>query len=722
MSTVYTTCRYCESNCALEIQVTDNKVTKIMADKNNPQTWKDTCSKGLTAHELVEHPRRIKAPMKRVGDEYVEASYDEAIKSISRSLTGLIKAHGKDSVGYYHGNPLGFTSGLMFSLGFIDGVGTQNKYNVGSIDQNNNHVVSQAMFDHPYVPFSPDIDHCDYLLMVGMNPAESKFGWLGSCSNGWERSKVRQKKGMKLVVVDPLHTKTTAYANQHLQVTPGKDWALLLAMVKVIFVEHLYNQVALQRLPVEQVQQLETLCQNVDSQQLANVCGIPCESIEVIAREFSAASHAMCITQTGVSMCETGTLGHWLGLVLDIITGHLDQKGGRRYDGGYINMTEFAAKGYKGESTSRVRGAPTVMGNRSLCELPDEILTPGPGQVKAMIIHSGNPVTSGPNSKLLDKAFEQLDLLVAVDLVQRESHRHAHWLIPGVHWLERGELPFNLAGGMDDPHIQYSQQALQPPEGVRPEWEFFIDLALAMKVPMLGQPGVNTIIKLTRWIASLLGKPDWAFSPAMMEKLLLKVTKKVSWSELQANPHGLQYEEKQYGQLQNQMGERVIQLVPDKFYRELQHQIDLLGDQSEVDAHSRQAQEYPFYLMGKRSLNMLNSWLMELPNMQKREQQNFCEMHPEDAKRYGIADKDLVRIKSTVGEITITASISEKVTLGNLVVQHGWGSRIFAPAEKGAEAWQYGVNRNELVDNQIMDPFSGTPNLNSSRVSIERCA
>ena len=169
MSTVYTTCRYCEANCALAVSVKDNKVVKISADKDNPQTWQDACSKGLTAQQLVEHPRRILAPMKRVGDQYVETSYEEAISSIAQSLNKLIDEYGKDSIGYYHGNPIGFTSGLMFSLGFIDGVGTKNKFNVGSIDQNNHHVVSQAMFAHPYVPFNPDIDNCDFLLMVGMN-------------------------------------------------------------------------------------------------------------------------------------------------------------------------------------------------------------------------------------------------------------------------------------------------------------------------------------------------------------------------------------------------------------------------------------------------------------------------------------------------------------------------------------------------------------------------
>ena len=77
--TVHTFCRYCLASCGVEVTVEDNRVTKISADKQNPHTWQDFCAKGRTANQLVEHPRRILNPMRRVGDTYVEASWDEAI-------------------------------------------------------------------------------------------------------------------------------------------------------------------------------------------------------------------------------------------------------------------------------------------------------------------------------------------------------------------------------------------------------------------------------------------------------------------------------------------------------------------------------------------------------------------------------------------------------------------------------------------------------------------
>ncbi|MEP4147623.1 MAG: molybdopterin-dependent oxidoreductase [Halioglobus sp.] len=711
MNTVYTTCRYCEAACGLAVQVRDNKVEKIVADKENPQTWRDICAKGLTAHELVEHPRRIKAPMKRVGNSFVETTYEEAISAIAGRFNELIADNGADSIGYYHGNPLGFTSGVIFSLGWVDAVGTQNRYNVGSIDQNNNHVVSSALFDLPYVPFNPDIDRCDYLLMIGMNPAESKFSWLGSASDGWARAREKQTQGTTLVVVDPRRTRSAQQADTHLNIKPGTDWAFILGLLHTVFGEDLADPDACAALPAEQLESIRSIALAADLTHLSRRCGIAVEDIRQVARDYAQATGAMCLTQTGVSMHTTGTVGHWLGLVLDIVTGHLDKPGGRRFDTGYINMTEFAATGHQPETISRVRGQPTVMGNRSLAELPDEIQTPGPGQIKAMVIQSGNPVVSGPNGRLLDNALAGLDMLVAVDLVQRESHRHADWLIPGVHWLEREELSFNLAGGMDQPFAQYSAQAVNPPESIRPEWAFFVDLSLAMKVPFMGKKGANTMIRISRVLARLFRKPQWAVSPGLLERLMLKGGKTFSWRQLQNSPHGLQYRDRAYGQLKAQMGGKAIQIAPGKFCTQLQR----LLDESE-----QPGADYPFTLIGKRTLHMMNSWLMELPNMQKREQGNDCEVHPQDAHSLGIQEGAEIEVTSAVGSICIKARISDRVVPGIICIQHGWGSRVFSPANK-EEPLCYGVNVNDLVDNAEIDPFSGIPNLNSTRVKIRVC-
>ena len=185
----------------------------------------------------------------------------------------------------------------------------------------------------------------------------------------------------------------------------------------------------------------------------------------------------------------------------------MDRPGGRRFEPGYVDAIRLSAMVKPKPHTSRLAGREMVAGAHALSELPDEITTEGRGQIKAMLINCGNPVVSGPDGAKLDKALAQLDLLVAIDFVQRESHRHAHWLLPAVHWLERDDLLAFTSNMHDEPYLQYGAKAVDPPPGARQECASFVDLAIAMRKPLFGAIGLNGFIKATRRLARLTGRP-----------------------------------------------------------------------------------------------------------------------------------------------------------------------------------------------------------------------
>ncbi|MGV0601742.1 molybdopterin-dependent oxidoreductase, partial [Mycolicibacterium pulveris] len=458
--TVYTFCRYCLAACGLEVTVDGNRVTKIAPDKQNPHSWQDFCAKGRTANQLVEHPRRILNPMRRVGDSYVEATWDEAISDIAARMNALIDAGGPDAVGIYYGNPAGFSSSnVIFMNGWLDAIGTHSRYFVGSIDQNAMHVVASAMYGSLLMAPVSDIDNCDYFLLVGTNPAVSAWNWLETVPNGWRRALARQQQGAKIVIVDPLRTESAEKADLHLAVRPGQDWALLLAMVKVILDEGLEHHQDCTELATG-VDDLRALVADANLDDLAARCDIPRSLIEQVAREFAAATGAMVVTRTGVSMHLAGTVAEWLGHVLNVITGRMDRPGGRRYEPGYVDAIRMAGMVKTKPHRSRLLGREMVAGAHALSELPDEITTPGRGQIRALVINCGNPVVSGPDGDRLDNALAHLDLLVAIDFVQRESHRHAHWLLPAVHWLERDDLLAFTSNMHDEPYLQYGARAV----------------------------------------------------------------------------------------------------------------------------------------------------------------------------------------------------------------------------------------------------------------------
>ncbi|MGV0745551.1 molybdopterin-containing oxidoreductase family protein [Mycolicibacterium sp. XJ870] len=715
--TMHTFCRYCLASCGVEVTVEDNRVQKISADKLNPHSWHDFCAKGRTAAQVVEHPRRLLRPMRRVGDSYVEATWDEAIRDIADRMNDVIAAGGPDAVGAYYGNPAGYSSSnLVFMNGWLDAIGTHNRYAVGSVDQNALHVVAQAMYGSQLMVPVSDIDNCDYFLLVGTNPAVSAWNWVESVPGGWRRALARRQRGARIVVVDPLRTESADKADLHVAVRPGQDWALLLAMVKVILDDGLQHRGDCADLATG-VDELRALVGAADLDDLSARCDVGREVIEGIAREFASAPGAMVVTRTGVSLHAAGTVAEWLGHVLNVITGRMDRPGGRRFEPGYVDTLRLASLAGNKPHRSRLAGREMVAGAHALAELPDEISTPGPGQIRAMLINCGNPVISGPDGARLDSALAGLDLLVVIDLVQRESHRHAHWLLPAVHWLERDDLLALTSGMHDEPYVQYGAKVVEPPAAAREEWRIFTDLALAMGRPLFGAKGLNAFIRATRGAARLTGRPGLAFGPHWLDRILIATSRKINgrklkWRDLLANPHGMVLGAREFGHFRAALRtpDKKVHVAPAEFVARAH---ELLGEE-----HPAAPPSYPFLLGNRRHRHSMNSWLNELPGLHPAGKGNAVLIHPDDAARLGIGDGDLVRVFSDTGAVELTAAISDRPRPGVVVIDHGWGSRVYDP--HGGEPQSFGVNRNLLVDRTSVDPLSQTSALSSAYVGIRR--
>ncbi|WP_354700121.1 Assimilatory nitrate reductase catalytic subunit [Paraconexibacter sp. AEG42_29] len=712
--TVNTYCRICLANCGLDVTVDEasNRVLEIKPDRENPYTWRDFCRKGKTAHEVATHPQRITTPMRRVGDRYVPATYGEAIADIAARLNAVIDRDGPDAVGSYHGNPMGFSfATTSFWTGLLDAIGTGNRFWVGSVDQNNAHIVAEELYGSELVALIPDIDDCDCFLLVGMDPAQSKFNWLENNPGGWNRVLARQRAGADVIMVDPRRSESAAKAKTHVAVLPGQDWAFLLGVLQVVFANGWDRTPT--AIDVDGIDAVKRLAADADLDDLATRCGVDRATIEDVAERFATARTAMCISHTGVAHNEHGTLGEWLGQVLNVVTDRVDRPGGRRYERGYVDIGQimklFAPAG---THRTRLRDNPPIVGFHALAEMADEITTPGPGQIRAAFVAFGNPVVSGPDGAALDAAFADLDLLVAIDLVQRESHRHADWLIPGTHWLEREELSPLYGGLQERPYVQYAQRAIDPPAGVLEEWEFFTELALAMKRNLFGKPGVNAFVKASRVAARVTGRPKLAMNPEWIQRLLVLMGRRLKWRDIVSRPHGWLYGEPEYGNLSGAIGhpDKRVRLAPEAFLAGVRDALAQPVPGADGD--------YPLLLVNKRIREAMNSWLNESPGLFQLDRTNACEVHPDDAAAAGIADGDTVRLVSETGAIEVRAQVTDGLRPGVVCVPHGWGSRIFDPVG-GTAPTTYGANRNLLVGNAKLDRFSQTPIFNSTAVRIE---
>lgn len=716
LKTVKTFCRICLSVCGLEVQTDGRKVHRILPDKTHPYSWRDFCAKGGSAQNLSEHPKRLKTPMKRMGDRYVAATYEEAITDIAARLNRIRREHGPHAIATYLGNPGAHNQpGTLAQNGFMKGLGSSNAFYVGSVDTNNYQLVMREMYGSDMAVLIPDVDHAKCFLFIGMNPSVSNMVWLDIVPDGWNRVLAAQAKGADLIIVDPRATPSTRKANTHVVIKPGQDWALLLGIIKLVFAngwEHKEDCAA-----ATGVEAIRELARAACLDDLSARCGVPVEQIQDVARRFATAETAVCVARTGVSQNRNGTVGEWLSHVLNLVSGRVDRKGGRFFHRGLfkdplrlLNLMNDVMS-LQGKRLSRVGQHRAIAGAYPMAIMADEILTPGAEQIRAMIVNSGNPVVSGADGARLDQAFGQLDLLVAIDFFQRESHRHAHWLIPGSHFLEREEFYAFFGGFFDRPFAQLGRKAVELPQGVRSEWDFFLDLALKMGVPFLGIPGMNAIVRASRRIARLTGNPRHAFNVRWVWAFIVKAFTPLRWKDLVNNPQGLVYGERRYGEFRAalQTKDRKIHAAPPQFVAALRQRL------TEAPPHADAA--YPFRIVDQRRVSMMNSWLVEtVKRMQVHG--DYVEINPEDARALGIVDEQPVKLSSRTGNVVAKAKLSDEMAPGVVCLEHGWGSRVFDPVDN-SPAEVRGVNRNLLIASDAIDELSGMPNLNGTAVSLE---
>ncbi|MCA9947289.1 MAG: molybdopterin-dependent oxidoreductase, partial [Anaerolineales bacterium] len=485
--THFRTCNLCEAMCGLEIEVNGEEILAIRGDKADPFSRGHICPKATALADIYHDPDRLRQPVRRTPDGWEQISWDEAFDEVVGNLKRIQKEYGRNAIGIYQGNPNVHNVGaLLYSPPFVRTLRTKNRFSATSVDQLPHHFAAYFMFGHQLLVPIPDVDHTDFMLMLGANPLASN-GSLMTAPDIANRLKAIQKRGGQLVVIDPRRTETAVLANTHHFIKPGSDVLLLLALLNTIFVEGLANPGSLAAL----ADGLETVQQAVADftpELAAGPTGISAEAIRQLARNFAQANTAVCYGRIGVSTQQFGGLCHWLINLLNFVTGNLDSPGGAMFTLPAVDVvgitTLTGQKGHYGRWHSRVRQLPEFGGELPVSALAEEMLTPGEGQIKGMVTIAGNPVLSTPNGRQLDEAFAGLEFMVAIDIYINETTRHANIILPPTTGLETEhyDLAFHTLAVRNT--AKYSQPLFAPAENARHDWQIFQEL----RHRMVGQP------------------------------------------------------------------------------------------------------------------------------------------------------------------------------------------------------------------------------------------
>jgi formate dehydrogenase len=202
-----------------------------------------------------------------------------------------------------------------------------------------------------------------------------------------------------------------------------------------------------------------------------------------------------------------------------------------------------------------------------------------------------------------------------------------------------------------------------------------------------------------------------ALNPEWVSRLLVASGRRLKWRDIRAHPHGWLYGEPRFGDLADVIvtDDKKVHAAPDPFLRAVR---EALAKPVVTD------ETFPLLLVNKRAREAMNSWLNESPGLFAVQRTSVVEVHPQDAAATGVRDGDMVRLASSVGSVDLRAKLTEAMRPGVVCVPHGWGSRVFDPVS-GAAPESFGVNRNALVSNARLDPFSQVPAFNSTAVRLE---
>src|SRR5262245_42629471 len=448
LRTVQRVCPFCEATCGLKIAVEGERIVSVRGDENDPFSRGFICPKAHGVKELFHDPDRLRKPLRRTATGWQEISWEEAYREVSERLLAIRAEHGNDAIGMYTGNPVVHDLGaLMYRPVLARALASKSLFNSSAIDTLPKIVQTGLMFGRPFpmaVPV-PDIDRTDYLLVVGANPMIS-HGSLMTMPDAPGRLRGVIERGGKLVVIDPRRTETAKIASEHHFIRPGSDAAFLLALVHTLFEEELVELGAAAG-RVAGLEQVRTIAKEFAPEAVAAHCGIAAAEIRRIARELAAAPSAACYGRLGTCVQQFGTLASWGCDLVNMLTGNLDRAGGVMFTtpAEPIEAALQMGQGFAlGRSKRGVSGQPEFGGMIPSSTMAEEMLTPGDGQVRAMILLMTNPVRSAANSAQLEQAFSGLDFLVAIDFYINETTRHAHLILPTPSPAEQPNYEFGL--------------------------------------------------------------------------------------------------------------------------------------------------------------------------------------------------------------------------------------------------------------------------------------
>lgn len=491
---VDTLCPYCGVGCQTTVHVKDDKILYVDG-RDGPANANRLCVKGRFGWDYIYNPHRLTKPMIRRDDapkgwdveidpanpwtHFREATWEEALDKAAEGLKRVRDRDGPGAMAGFGSAKCSNEEAYLFQKLVRTGFGTNNVdhctrlCHASSVAALMDGIGSGAVT----APFTAAKDS-DCIVIIGARPEQNHPVAATFLKNA-------AKRGAKLIVIDPRHQDIARYASHFLQFKPGLDVALLNAMLHTIIEEGLTDQQYIQA-QTSGFEELKERVKDFPPEKMAEVCGIPAETIREVARLYARSERSIIFWGMGISQHVHGTDNARCLIALTLITGQVGRPGtGLHPLRGQNNVQGASDAGliplvypdYQSVEAEDVRRHFEEFWGKKLdprcgltvVEIIHAILD---GEIKSMYIQGENPAMSDPDQKHARQALAKLEHLVVQDIFLTETAWHADVVLPASAHAEKLGTCTNT-----NREVQISRPVVPMPGEARQDWELIQEIA-----------------------------------------------------------------------------------------------------------------------------------------------------------------------------------------------------------------------------------------------------
>jgi anaerobic selenocysteine-containing dehydrogenase len=732
MGNIYKTgCALCPQNCGLEVEVENNHLAKVRADKSNVRSEGYVCRKGLNVAFHQHNADRLRYPLKRIKGRFERITWDQAIDEISARLKEIIGLHGPRSIAYMGGGGMGCHFEAAFGVRLLRALGSKYHYSALAQEFSGMFWVHGRTFGRQYIHPIPDIDNSDLLLAIGWNGMQSHQ--IPQAARHLKR--ISKDPDKLLIVVDPRISETARVADIHLPIRPGTDALLLKAMIAIVLDEGWENKAYIEG-RTSGFDRVKPLFENFDTRTAVSTCRLDFDRVREVCRLF--ATRESCLRyDLGVLMNRHSATSSYLAVIFQALCGRIGVRGGALFPGHMIPVGSHSDE--KDPKTWRTLATDffPVSGTYPPNAMPEEILSDHPERLRAVIVSGSNPLRSYADTSAYEEAFKRLDLLVTTDIAMTETAVLSHYVLPSRTAYEAWDGTF-FSLTFPGIFFQMRRPIVEPGPETREPGE--IHLLLADRLGLI-PPIPESLYK-----AADLGRAEYGrvlfdyiskepnavkMMPFILGKTLGRAMRSVHlaalWGILQAAPKSFHENAVRAGHKPGPgLAEEVFQKIidhPEGIWigrvdpennlghlrtedgRICMHIHELLDTIRGLDAEHEEkslqlAPAFPLILMAGRHVSVNANTNMRNPAWNEGKRACTLTMHPADAVALKLEDGQKVRVTTEAGSELIELEVTEYACKGHVTIPHGFGLVYDGKA--------YGVNVNRLTKNTNRDHL-GTP-------------